>query len=76
MYDLGKSSLNPFYRFSDIQVDFGDIVYTVTESDGVATVFLSKTGENEIPVTVSVVTETRDDTAVGESIVGGGRGET
>ena len=50
----------------DIQVDFVDGIYTVSEGDGVVSVFLSKIGENEIPVMVSVVTETRDDTAIGK----------
>jgi hypothetical protein len=48
----------------NIQVDFVDGIYTVSEGDGVVSVFLSKIGENEIPVMVSVVTETRDDTAI------------
>ena len=41
--------------------------YTVSEGNGEVTVFLGKMGENEIPVTVSVVTETRDGTAQGQS---------
>lgn len=49
----------------EIQVDFASSVYTVSEGDGVATVFLNKVGNNEIPVMVSVVTRTVDDTAEG-----------
>jgi hypothetical protein len=48
----------------NIQVDFVDSIYTVSEGDGVVSVLLNKIGENEIPVVVSVVTETRDDTAI------------
>ena len=52
----------------DIQVDFVDSIYTVSEGDGVVSVLLNKIGENEIPVVVSVVTETRDDTAIGKNV--------
>jgi hypothetical protein len=47
----------------EIIVNFERSSYTVTEGDGVVTVFLSKTGDNEIPVMVSVETMTVDDTA-------------
>lgn len=43
--------------------------YTVSEGDGFADIILNKTGSNEIPVTVSVQTTTRDDTAEGESVI-------
>ena len=54
-----------FINNLEIIVDFLVTMYTVDEDVGVATVTLTKTGDNEIPVTVSVVTMTADDTAIG-----------
>ena len=46
-------------------MDFSDTEYIVSEDEMVAIVFLTKTGDNEIPVVVSVETRTADDTAIG-----------
>ena len=60
-----------FYSLSllEIQVDFVEATYRVKEGDGNVTVMLKKEGQNEIPVTVSVVFRTRDDTAVGKYVI-------
>ena len=60
-----------FYSLSllEIQVDFVEATYRVGEGDGNVTVMLKKEGRNEIPVTVSVVFRTMDDTAVGKYVI-------
>ena len=50
-------------------MDFVEATYRVKEGDGNVTVMLKKEGQNEIPVTVSVVTITIDDTAEGQYII-------
>ena len=50
-------------------MDFAEATYRVGEGDGNVTVMLKKEGQNEIPVTVSVVTRTVDDTAVGQYVI-------
>ena len=60
--------LTCFSDWLEIQVNFLDDEYTFNEGDGVATVILTKTGSNEIPVMVSVVTMTQDDTATGMQV--------
>ena len=57
-----------FSDWLEIQVNFLDDEYTFNEGDGMATVILTKTGSNEIPVMVSVVTMTQDDTATGMQV--------